>query len=387
MLNNKKNICYFLISDGIGGAETVVKNLIKNLDKNKYVPFLVVNSEIKFFYEEILPEKNIYVIKNFYTKLGSSKLGSLFEKFFNIRKFILSKSVHHIKNFISKNKIVTLHAHLMYDLILMTKVQKETNILTIYTIHGFLNLKKDTKKYVLSNQEYLSYIEEICIVTTVSSDLNNFVKENYPSINVLDSAIVNGIETFTLNNLPFAHHSNNSNFKILYLGGTKLVKGIKTVIRMLELLRNMKEPLPFSFQILGPIDYNSVYYKKLLSLKDHLDIEILGYVDSPDHFNYIASTNLLIVPSMSEGMSLVTHEAFSIGIPVLGNKIPIFQKLLHPEALLDSINCHVSLLEKIDLLRVDTRLYDKVKQHSIEQKIHFWSEVLPEYEKLYAIDK
>jgi glycosyltransferase involved in cell wall biosynthesis len=57
----------------------------------------------------------------------------------------------------------------------------------------------------------------------------------------------------------------------------------------------------------------------ILPIPDHPRIRHLGFLDDTDKFDAIAASDLLIMPSFFESLSMVTLEAWALGKPVLAN--------------------------------------------------------------------
>jgi glycosyltransferase involved in cell wall biosynthesis len=59
--------------------------------------------------------------------------------------------------------------------------------------------------------------------------------------------------------------------------------------------------------------------QSLLSIPDHPRIRHLGFLDDRDKFDAMAASDVLLVPSYFESLSMVTLEAWALGRPVLVN--------------------------------------------------------------------
>src|ERR1044071_3104312 len=57
----------------------------------------------------------------------------------------------------------------------------------------------------------------------------------------------------------------------------------------------------------------------ILPIPDHPRIRHLGFLDDTDKFDAIAGSDLLIMPSFFESLSMVALEAWALGKPVLAN--------------------------------------------------------------------
>ncbi len=59
--------------------------------------------------------------------------------------------------------------------------------------------------------------------------------------------------------------------------------------------------------------------KSVIEIPDHQNILYLGFLDDNDKFDALSGAELLVIPSQFESLSMVTLEAWAIGIPVIAN--------------------------------------------------------------------
>ena len=59
--------------------------------------------------------------------------------------------------------------------------------------------------------------------------------------------------------------------------------------------------------------------KSVIEIPDHQNINYLGFLDDSDKFNALSGSELLVIPSQYESLSMVTLEAWASGIPVVAN--------------------------------------------------------------------
>ncbi len=57
----------------------------------------------------------------------------------------------------------------------------------------------------------------------------------------------------------------------------------------------------------------------MLPIPDHPRIRHLGFLDDQDKFDALAASDLLLMPSYYESLSMVALEAWALGKPVLAN--------------------------------------------------------------------
>lgn len=97
---------------------------------------------------------------------------------------------------------------------------------------------------------------------------------------------------------------------ILYVGRLDQNKGVP---ELFDYFLRFKEehPLdPLTLVLAG---------KTILDIPSHPCIRYLGFIDDDDKFNALAGSMLLVIPSQYESLSMVTLEAWALGIPVLAN--------------------------------------------------------------------
>ncbi len=59
--------------------------------------------------------------------------------------------------------------------------------------------------------------------------------------------------------------------------------------------------------------------KSVIEIPDHKNINYLGFLDDSDKFNALSGSEILVIPSQYESLSMVTLEAWASGIPVVAN--------------------------------------------------------------------
>jgi len=95
----------------------------------------------------------------------------------------------------------------------------------------------------------------------------------------------------------------------LYVGRIDQNKGCK------ELFTYFLQALPALPKGLGLV----LIGKEILPIPDHPRITHLGFLDDQDKFDALAASDLLIMPSYYESLSMVALEAWALGKPVLAN--------------------------------------------------------------------
>jgi glycosyltransferase involved in cell wall biosynthesis len=95
----------------------------------------------------------------------------------------------------------------------------------------------------------------------------------------------------------------------LYVGRIDQNKGCK---ELFTYFLNGLQALPKGLQLV-------LIGKEMLPIPDHPRIRHLGFLDDQDKFDALAASDLLLMPSYYESLSMVALEAWALGKPVLAN--------------------------------------------------------------------
>ncbi|MGI2170509.1 glycosyltransferase family 4 protein [Shewanella sp. MF05960] len=389
-------VAFFIVSNGLGGAEKVLLEIIKRVDKTKYEPFLIVNNEIKDYYAAHVASENIFSLGNIYPLLNSSLAQRIIIRarpFFDISKLLLLSKVKSTYCFLKSNNIKIIHSHLMYDFLLSCSIREiDKSIRFIYTLHGFLNLKKENElTYVIKHKTFIKKLSNADVITCVSPQIETFMKESYPSLSSKLITITNGISDSLFNHnfrLDLEKSSlkvNMNKFSFLFIGGDKSVKGGILLVKAIKLFENNPALRDINFEVFfaGPYLNDSplicqIKNDRYLSTK----IKLLGYLDPIKMEEIYSKVDFLIMPSLSEGYPLAAVEAVNNGIPVICSNINAF-KLMFDERFLIELSSKAILLMMSKLMTDNVYRSDFISSF-IDFKVSVWSELIVSYEEIYC---
>ena len=386
---HKRNISFIIFSNGMGGAEQVVLQLIKNIDKTKFNVFLITNQEMILYFKDFLDEEKLLNIGNLYNFSNINFFNRLINKIgrsINLQKKIINNQLNKMTNFINVNNIEILHSHLMFDLyagqLIKTKIK---SIMFIYTVHGFLNLDDNVKiKYAITHKEFIKYLQKADSITCVSNLLKQKIIEIIPKIKNNCLYISNALDKSELENVKRIERENDK-IELLFMGGEKEVKGGLLLIQSIENLIENFNINNFNLTILGPLSKKSSFYNLLINnQKIKKFINIVGFVKSPKHLDFIESSDVLIMPSKSEGMPIVLYEGMKLSSALLVSKIPIFEDLLEDNISAVIFNQDVeSLTYALKKIIMNNELRKNIINYNNNQIIPYWINVIKEYESIY----
>ena len=296
-------VAYYIISDGIGGAEQVVWQTLRSFENNPDL-FLIINNEIFDYYKNILPINRILNIGDVYihTKKKYRPIRYLLNnRFYNFRQLIIKKKKKQVVEFCNSNKINILHTHLDYSLISAIQIKKiSPEIKLIHTVHGAFGLLNERK---LKPDVPILTIDHLKINLLIF--VANYLAELYRSCNIpvgKNCVIYNGLEANPLfNNQPAIKNKNT--FNILYVGGSKHVKGYDILIETIDKLLE-KDFKKFHVTVLGPLNNDCELVKLIQKKSLELYFSLIGFVDPPNHLKYFKENDILFMPSRSEALPM-----------------------------------------------------------------------------------
>jgi len=103
---------------------------------------------------------------------------------------------------------------------------------------------------------------------------------------------------------------------ILFIGRLVYEKGIDIIISLIPKINSLRSDLFFVFIGEGP------YKNALNRLKNrYQNVQVVGEVDIKDVDKYIKASDLLLLPSRSEGLPNVILEAMACGVPVCASPV------------------------------------------------------------------
>ena len=282
----------------------------------------------------------------------------------------------------------------MFSSFLKTKFKKGNDIAHTHHIAGALAMKNVSCKKILSiHGVYSKNIAQLYGKTT--SGLSK--KYEKTALNLADVVTVNSKEGYNyytemgfnvvqipnaidLNIIPKKSAKQFEN-QMIFAGRLSKEKGVETLVETAA-------QLPDNYHLLiagsGPLEEK---VKNLAAKKPN--VHYLGYKSKPDVLSLIHSSDLLIQPSLEEGMSSTLLEAMGCGTRILASNIEGISEIVENEktGVLVEPNNNDELLNKIlELLPKKEKRLRMAKEGLEIVKQYDWKEVgklyLDTYEKL-----
>lgn len=379
MSDNNMHVGQMLISGEIGGAERVVLDITKKLIENGIKTSIILNDEISGYFQNIdgLNIINIgrvykYGLRNFY--LRNAYLILYFK--FNKKRIIKTLLKQHID---------IIHIHLVMSIALFNEISDIFDVKSVYTIHGVVNVSNielpnisDLVRYVfeykLSKLSKSYFYTSACRYFIDVFDEMGLIANNY-------TIIPNGVNLSELNNID--EIKLEGSFKLLFLGGERYSKGGDILIKSLD---TVKREIPdFRLYILRDIP-ESHFIKKYVKNHDLMrNVIFVGYKRPPEYYQYIKSSDVVILPSRIEGIAASLLEDMAFGKPIIATKVGGT-----PELIKHDINGILTSANPSDIANSIIYLYQnpdvrrKISENNLQSvKSYDWNIIIGDYIKLY----
>jgi len=175
---------------------------------------------------------------------------------------------------------------------------------------------------------------------------------------------------------------NKTDKVILYVGTLRPVKGLPNLIEAVKTIDDKNKRL----LIVGRGEERENLENLVKKLEIEKIVTFIGRVPNKEVFEYMAASDILVLPSLSEGFPNVILEAMASGLPVVTTKVGGLPKIVNEGVngfLVDSKNSK-QLSEKIFLLLKDEKLRGEISKNNLnEVKKYSWERVIDQLEKVY----
>lgn len=306
-----ENILFISHSAELNGAERMLLQILKTINRDKFHPYLILPREgiLGEEAEKLGIEKEIVPFKWWITE--KSRLWKQpFSWIWNIR------SVFQILRIIEKRKIslVFSNSSVAWSGALAAKAKK---IPHIWSIHEILSGKNSLLHFFFGNRALAKLISCLSTMVIINSSASQRAFKRREKIRL----IYNGLEILDKNLFPkealrkeFAFGKDD--FILGVVGKIYREKGQKEMILAVDSLRRSYPQL--KLLIVGAVK-DKYYYRNLKKLVKERELEEVVYFTGyrEDIFDLLKLLALIVITSSVEAFGLVALEAMAVGIPVL----------------------------------------------------------------------
>ncbi|MDD3241995.1 MAG: glycosyltransferase [Bacilli bacterium] len=353
------NILHVNTTMNIGGIESFLMGIIRNVDKSKYNIKFICYKNSKFDYEDEIESLGIKIIR-----ISDPK------------KIGLIKHILEIKNIIEKENIDIVHSHTYFDsayVSIAARLAKTKMITHSHTTEGLNNVGikrkikwKIAKKIIKNNSNLL---------LACSKEAGKALFENR-SFRIINNAI--DIEKFSFskeirNKIRNKYNINDNEILIGHIGRFDTPKNHKFIIEIFNDL--VKENNNYKLMLVG--DGNKFNEIKELVKENNIEPNVIFVGSVKDTYNYYNAFDLFVFPSIYEGLGISLIEAQANGLPSLISKSIPKEAILNANVKIKPFNKEewIKEIKSLNIKRID--IVGQLNSYNIK-------EIVKELEKIYT---
>lgn len=293
-----------LMSPGpIAGAEKVVLTGLKALRKIGINPLMVIIKE----------SRNPKCAEDFISLLDSSNVE--FEVI-ESHKALDFSLILKFNNLLKKYPDIT-HTHSHGFKALFTNVLSFSKLIKVHTHHGNTGHTFKVKVYEALAYFLMRFCQGvICVSQKMQQELQQKI------FGYSHFFVCNNMLSFEKEELPIQQIPSHSPIRLIYIGRLSPEKGILDFITVFNQIKNKEQ---FHFTILG----DGIQKETMVQKLQNLNIKNVNYVGNvKDPSSYLKDSDLLVMPSHTEGLPMTLIESLASSVPVISNEVGAINELV-----------------------------------------------------------
>ncbi|MGQ7274707.1 glycosyltransferase [Marinobacter sp. V034] len=219
------------------------------------------------------------------------------------------------------NEFDVIHSHgYKFNILMGLLPRKMRSIPLVVTLHGYVNAKRYTKMwlYEVLDRFVLKRIDKVCLVSPHMKSLSVIKKLSPEKVIVIENGLPASISN-SKKEIPkeISDFTNEHSFNLLAVGRLSPEKNFAEIIRVLASGEFKKRNIGLS--VIGD---GSLFYQ-LKMLRDECGlaekVQFFGY--RSDVVEIMSEFDLLVMPSLTEGLPVTLLEAMREGLPVIASNV------------------------------------------------------------------
>ncbi|MBI3378784.1 MAG: glycosyltransferase [Nitrospirae bacterium] len=304
-----KKILFVIPTLSGGGSERVMVHLIRNIDRSKFNPCLVL-FEKKGQYLEDLPSN----IQIFELKKGGYKYGFQWLILFKLRKLIEKQKPDIILSFMWYTNLIALIAR---------SLSKSKCRIAVSERYGLLISHEGWLIELLRRQVIRFFYPKANLIIVNAKEMGIQLRKMLNISENKIAVIYNPVDLKKINQLCIkdAHHLwyKEQIPIITAVGRLTLQKGFTYLLKAVRILL-LSEGIQCRLVILGRGPEQERLEKLAVELGINTNVEFFGFQTNP--YKYLARSTVFVLSSLYEGFPNVLLEAMALGIPSVATRCP-----------------------------------------------------------------
>ncbi|MGB0757167.1 MAG: glycosyltransferase [Patescibacteria group bacterium] len=344
---SKKRVVFAIDRMNIGGAPSVVFEQMKQIDKSKFEVFLLTlyrSKQANYFDRlDFLDEDHIVSF-------------SLYK-----RSLLDIRTWFKVFSFLKKNNIDVVYTHLFLTNVVVRTAAWLARVPTIISTEHSTYFNKHTWQIIVDRilaKVTTSIVVARPEIADFTADQEKISRDKF--IIIANPLSLPEPDTQVLDELSEKYIIKQNSFNVLTIGRFQEEKGHQYLIDAMKLLQDMD----ITCMIVG---HGPLHEKLEQRIKAHgleSSCKVIKEPEKAKYFYYLA--DLFVLPSLREGQSIVTYEAFAAGLPVVASNLPTLQDVVE-----DGVNGYLiptkditALAAKIESLYEDREVYKGFQEHT-----------------------
>ena len=298
-------IFFIIISLSGGGAERILIQILNNLNRQRFKPYLVLFEKKGVYLSQLHQDIKLYDLKK-------RRRLDFFKLVVKLAHIIHREKPDVVVSFLSYTNIVSILAKKLSFRNPRVIIVKQN-----FTSESLKNSRfRRTKKWLIKKLYPLA--ERIIAVSTgVKSDLVKSFHIQEKLIDVIYNSV--DLEKVKKLSLEAVNHSwfNSEVACIIAVGRLTKQKGFPILLQAFRLVR---KKLPCNLIILGDGEERSSLENISRQLSIENDVAFLGFQNNP--YKYLARSDIFVLSSRWEGFGIVIIEAMASRVPVISTRCP-----------------------------------------------------------------
>lgn len=334
------NICMVIISDGWGGAETVVYELCQELRTLGHRVVIFANRETIHNYSNlrgvtvvdigrwspfnpsVLSRVNLVASSGILRSAVYLACSYLNEAFRLVRIMSIRRKIGRL---IHEMEIQVVHSH-MADADVLSSIARPVGARIVTTIHGEHTLRSAKMPHPLSRplhsfkaRRFINSLNRMDEVIAVSSaELGAIV--GWAGIDTRKAVVIhNGIALSELRDINSPICDSSTDFRLLFPGGPKPSKGGDLLIPAICKCVKYDSRIHLYIALDVPPDHELRKMVSKLGLESK--VSFVGVLSRAKFRQLMASVDVLVMPSRFEGFPVTILEAMALGKPIIATRV------------------------------------------------------------------
>lgn len=353
-----KNILYFTKTMGVGGTEKVIIQLCKEFNK-EFNKIIVCSSG--GVHESVLQDLNIkhYSIPDLENK--------------DIKSIL--KTLKILFNVIKKEQINIIHTHHRMAAFYTRILSFFKRFLFIHTAHNTFEDKKIFTKFALNKSNIIA----------VGDEVNKNLVSYYKIKNERVKTIYNGVDDkFKKENIEeLLRWKEEGYFLVGNIGRLSKQKGVKYFINAIPGIISNCKKIKFVIVGIGELENELKRMCERLDIREH--VIFMGYKENVQ--NIISNLDLVVLPSLWEGLPLIPIECFSVKKTIVATDVAGTCEIVknRENGIIVSRESYKEIEEAVVELYKDSNLKEMLEEKAYDTYINNFSidKFNNEYKKYY----